>query len=198
MHSSVAFAFSLVASALAITVTAPGSNSLWSENGSQTVSWTSVSTDQSSFDIVFANPSYSINDTLASDVSTSLGTYTVNPPNGASFWDPGNGYRINLMYNGAILAQSGNFNISATGGSSAGSISTTSTSSTSVHPTTISGLVTVVATTTAATATGTGATAVGSSSSDLNPTGAASGAADFFKVSGALVAVAAAAHALIL
>jgi len=106
-----------VASTLAFTVTKPATDDTWDLNASsQTVTWTSVSSDRSNFSIVLTNqesqPSYS--QVLKALVVATDGTTTVSPP--ATGWPSGSGFQVNLVQDAtdlnAILAQSGKFNIS--------------------------------------------------------------------------------------
>jgi len=130
-------AAALASSALAIQVTSPTQYTVWSSSSSsQTISWTSVNTDASSFAIVLVNQDRGVlpnNDVpLASNVSTSAGSTTVTYPSGT--WPVGFGFQVNLIQDAnninTIYAQSGDFNISGT----ASSVTTTSISGT---PTTL-------------------------------------------------------------
>ncbi|KAJ5929775.1 hypothetical protein N7454_006725 [Penicillium verhagenii] len=125
---------SLVISAGALTVTQPEKGADIAPSSSVDVKWTSVDTDAKSFDIYLVNNAVypSVNKKLASDISTSDGSHTVDIGNLAD----GQGYQINLMSdateNTGILAQTGQFNItgSASKSSTTSSGSTTSTTST--------------------------------------------------------------------
>ncbi|KAJ5935754.1 hypothetical protein N7466_005301 [Penicillium verhagenii] len=123
---------SLVISAGALTVTEPEQGADISPSSSVDVKWTSVDTDAKSFDIYLVNYVVypNVNKKLASDISTSDGSHTVNIGSLAD----GQGYQINLMSdsNTGILAQTGQFNItgSASESSTTSSGSTTSTTST--------------------------------------------------------------------
>ncbi|MCJ1434496.1 hypothetical protein MMC27_003865 [Xylographa pallens] len=120
--------------ALAVTVTSPDNTTTWNDSGSNTIKWTSVSTDPSTLNIVLINNAVFPNTqtTIASNVQTSLGSYTVN-----SLTGNGVGYQVNLMAttNDQILAQSGHFTLSnsspASGGGSSSSASMSSSTSTS-------------------------------------------------------------------
>ncbi|PSR97252.1 Ser-Thr-rich glycosyl-phosphatidyl-inositol-anchored membrane family-domain-containing protein [Coniella lustricola] len=101
----------LAAVAAALEVTSPSSNSVWTVGDSQTVTWDSVSTDQSSFNIYLSNmvnyPSTTV--LLASDVSTSAGSATID----GSKLTAGDSFTINFT-NGTnteqLYAQSNQFN----------------------------------------------------------------------------------------
>ncbi|KAG8926648.1 hypothetical protein FRC03_000830 [Tulasnella sp. 419] len=175
---------SLIASVLAIQITSPTNRTVWSVTGSNTVTWTSVNTDPSTFKLVLVNADRSVNQELAASVNTADGTISVRPPSGD--FPEGTDMRINFLStdpkNTGILAESNQFTISS-------SVSTTLTGTTTgTRPTTMSqangALVTV--TTSAA-----GAAATTSAGGDLNPTGAAGNSASgFAKASGALMAAA--------
>jgi len=203
MHSSALLAaLAFVASVVAITVTAPADNSVFSPTSSITLTWTSVDSDASAFQPILVNPSYSVSTVLEQSVQTSSSAISLPPPNGG--WPLGDNWKINLMsiststQKGGILAQSGSFNITATGAADPNGQSGATgvvVSTGNALPTTMSGatIVTVAAT---ATATGTD-TATVASSVGLNPTGI-SGALSMFQASGTLVALVAVAHAFIL
>jgi len=105
-----------VATALGLTVTTPVEGALWdATQNTQTVSWSSVSSDPSSFTISLVNMAVypNTNDVLQQNVLTSSGSATVNAP--SSGWPTGQGFQINLIQvnptGTAILAQSQQFNI---------------------------------------------------------------------------------------
>ncbi|KAL4938962.1 Ser-Thr-rich glycosyl-phosphatidyl-inositol-anchored membrane family-domain-containing protein [Aspergillus oleicola] len=148
--------FTLVSSVLplavsvgAISVTEPKKNSEIDPSESFTVKWDSVQNDATSFDLHLVNNAVypPVDKTIASDVDTSDGSYTVD---GISGLEDGSGYQINLLSNDpqntGILAQSQQFNVTvsdsdddSTSSSSASSTATstsTSTSSTSSSSTT--------------------------------------------------------------
>jgi len=151
--------------ALAVTVTSPDNTTTWNDSGSNTIKWTSVSTDPSTLNIVLINNAVFPNTqtTIASNVQTSLGSYTVN-----SLTGNGVGYQVNLMAttNDQILAQSGQFTLSNSspasgGGSSSMSSSDMSTMSTASTASTGSTASTASTGSTMSTATSSG-TATGS------------------------------------
>lgn len=125
----------LVASALGLQITAPAEGSNLDLSTDNTISWASVSTDPSSFNIVLTN--YNVNPPvrieIAPNVETSTGSYDVSSVPGVT---PGGNYRINLegtsASNQGILAQSGQFVVTDAGSSSTSSASfSSSTPSTS-------------------------------------------------------------------
>jgi len=194
MHPSALFVpFLFVASVYGLTITSPKDGSqINPTSGSTIVSWTAVSTDPSSFELLLIDPTQKITKVLAASVETSANSFTVQN----SALSAGNNWTINAMSlansatndaGGAILAQSGAFNV------------TTSTAATSgaATPTTMSTV--AGAATTAAGASGTDGTATGvmGSATALNPT-ATNGAFGMFQVSGALVALAVVAHTFML
>ncbi|KZT72550.1 hypothetical protein DAEQUDRAFT_664074 [Daedalea quercina L-15889] len=135
----------LAASAAALQVTQPSNSTGWSTSGPNTVTWSSVSTDNSNFTIVLNNqnsyPAYT--EVLEALVETSEGSITVNPPSGG--WVAGTGYRVNFVKDSddldQILAQSDDFTIEQSSsstyssGSSTASGSASSTGSVSVTKT---------------------------------------------------------------
>jgi len=185
MHpSSLIATLSAVASVLAIQVTYPQTGDAWTQAGPNALTWDSVATDPTAFRLVLINPDMSVDITLAADVPTNLGRLAVQAPSGG--FPLGSLWRANLLnLDGSanpdsILAQSGQFNITA---------GNTTVSTPLVVPTTMS----VVATPLVTPATATD----DSSSQALNPTGTSS-ASGLFKVSGALIAGVALIHALVL
>lgn len=125
----------LAASTFALQVTAPAENSNIDLSKDNKISWASVSSDPSSFNIILTNMNVnpSVRIVIASDVQTSAGSYDVRPVSGAT---PGGNYRINFegtsASNQGILAQSGQFTVAAAGASSTSSASfSSSTPSTS-------------------------------------------------------------------
>lgn len=130
MVSSLAL-LALASGALALKVTSPDSNTIWSTGEKQTIEWETVSSDQSSFNIYLSNKAtYPPTDVLlASDVQSSAGSYEVD----GSKLSNGDSYTINFT-NGTkteqIYAQSNQFNVTeASSTASSGSASATATSS---------------------------------------------------------------------
>ncbi|KZT13030.1 uncharacterized protein LAESUDRAFT_719340 [Laetiporus sulphureus 93-53] len=129
-----AVVLTFAASAFAYTVTQPSNSSGWNTSGPNTVKWSTVSTDASNITIVLDNqsetPQYS--EVLATDIQGSLGSYTVNPPDGG--WKSGTGFRVNLVKSESeettIYAQSDDFTITESTSSTYSSGSSTATSST--------------------------------------------------------------------
>ncbi|MCJ1281058.1 hypothetical protein MMC26_000376 [Xylographa opegraphella] len=134
MQYSVLLSALYASMALALMVTSPDNTTTWNDSGSNTIKWTSVSTDPSTLDIVLINNAVYPNTktTIASNVQTSAGSYDVK-----SLTGNGEGYQVNLMSttNDQILAQSGQFTLSnsspASGGGSSSSVSMPSSTSTS-------------------------------------------------------------------
>lgn len=125
----------LVASTLALQVTAPAQGSALDLSKDNKITWASVSSDPTSFEIQLVNnavnPSVAI--TIAPNVQTSAGSYDLKSVNGAN---PGQGYQINLIstdaQNSGILAQSGQFSVAAAGSSTTSASFSSSTPSTSM------------------------------------------------------------------
>jgi hypothetical protein len=134
---SAAVLLSLAASAFAIQVTFPSQNDVWSNEGPQTLKWTSVNTDPKSFACILYNPDANIipakSESLAANVSTADGTVQLRPPSDG--WPTGSGFQVNLVKSenemSTIYAQSAQFSIkdaslvSTTGGSSSVTIART-------------------------------------------------------------------------
>ncbi|KAG8862218.1 hypothetical protein FRB96_001797 [Tulasnella sp. 330] len=194
MHpSALLVPFIFAASVCGITVTAPAALAQLSPSESTTVTWTSVSSDPTSFEMELIDPTQKVTHVLAATVQTSAGSLVV------SGLPTGFNWTINFLslpdtannqQGGGILAQSGVFNVTtgATGATSSG-----------LFPTTMSTVAAATATpaagATATDATGTGV--ISGSATALNPT-VTNGALGVFQVSGALTALAIAAHAFML
>ncbi|KAJ7228469.1 hypothetical protein GGX14DRAFT_613022 [Mycena pura] len=115
MFKSLAILAALMASVSALEVTAPSDHKNFTTDGSNTVSWDSVSTDPQNFTIVLTdgNPA---NDQIlkalvdTSDAKASFRT-SVSPP--STGWPQGGPFQINLcadsQHLSSILAQSGKF-----------------------------------------------------------------------------------------
>ncbi|KZT62338.1 hypothetical protein CALCODRAFT_479231 [Calocera cornea HHB12733] len=181
----------LLPAALAIQVTSPTQSTIWlSGSSSQTISWSSVVTDPTSFAIVLVNQDRSVlptNDILLADnVSTTAGTTTVTYPSGS--WPVGNAFQVNLIRSSedtsTIYAQSNDFNITSSAASS------TSSSSSSVASNTGSTLLVGNSNTlgsTTNTASGAGASTTGGSTLPNSGSGSASAAGSNTVQMGALV-----------
>jgi hypothetical protein len=97
----------------AITVTNPNRQTIWDSGKSNTITWTKVSTDPSSFDIYLSHMvggSSPLNTLLFSDVSSDKGSVVVE---GLQL-PTGNAYQINLVAHDKpeqIYAQSNQFNV---------------------------------------------------------------------------------------
>jgi len=205
MHSSALFvALSFVASVYALSITAPADGSIVSPTGSITCSWTSVSTDPSSFEIEYIDPTQKISKVVAASVSTSSGSIVLSAPTGG--WPIGNNWTLRALSlptsndaGGGILSQSGNFNVTSTGTTGAATAATGAVPTTMVVSTTaaVVGATTAVAATVTAAGDATGTGTIGGSATALNPTGT-SGALGLFQISGTLLAFVFAAHAFMM
>ncbi|EIW71492.1 hypothetical protein TREMEDRAFT_28297 [Tremella mesenterica DSM 1558] len=145
---SAALLFLLAPLAMAIQITSPATSDMWSSSSSsQTVVWQAVSTDPDSFEIQLVNQQGFLNNspvTLVSNQATGSpnvqNSATITYPSGT--WPSGRGFQINFVSTSsttttpAILAQSGQFNITDNG--SASTSSTSSSSSSLTLPTTLS------------------------------------------------------------
>ncbi|KAL2871449.1 GPI anchored serine-threonine rich family protein [Aspergillus lucknowensis] len=180
--------FTLVSSVLplavsvgAISVTEPKKNVDIDPSESFDVKWDSVQGDASSFDLHLVNNAVypPIDKTIAHDVDTSDGSYTVDGIKGLA---DGPGYQISLLSNDpqntGILAQSQQFNVTVSGSdseastpSSSAATSTTSTSSTS----TSSPSTTTTSTTSASSTESSSAASPSSSPSDTSVSDTADG-----------------------
>ncbi|KAK7718658.1 hypothetical protein SLS64_002618 [Diaporthe eres] len=158
----------LASGALALKVTSPDSNTIWSTGEKQTIKWETVSSDESSFNIYLSNKAtYPPTDVLiASDVASSDGSYDID----GSKITEGDSYTINFT-NGTkteqIYAQSNQFNITE---------GTTSSSSSSSASSTASGSSTASASSTGADSTGTASSTASSGSSSATATATGSSA----------------------
>ncbi|KAF2669989.1 hypothetical protein BT63DRAFT_227387 [Microthyrium microscopicum] len=157
----------LAASVTAIMITSPASGTDTTQtisldlSTSQDITWTSVSTDPTSFELLLVSVNaYPVTSTvIATSVSTSDGKYSLKPQTDVTV---GGMYRINFVNatSGAIMAQSGQFTVSKKAGSSSSSASSSATSSTSSGSSKATG-----ASSTMSTATGSSASASASASS---------------------------------
>ncbi|KAJ6084539.1 hypothetical protein N7486_011339 [Penicillium sp. IBT 16267x] len=165
--------FSLAVSALAlavsvgaIAVTEPKEGADIAASSSLDVKWTYVNTDETSLDIYLVNNAVypPVNEKLASTVSTSDGSYTVNVGNIAA----GHGYQISLksdaLHNTGILAQSNQFNVTVSASQSTSSSSTETMTTTATSTSAVS---TTTSTDSATTKTGTAAAITSSMSSGM-------------------------------
>ncbi|KAL2846170.1 Ser-Thr-rich glycosyl-phosphatidyl-inositol-anchored membrane family-domain-containing protein [Aspergillus pseudoustus] len=129
----------LAVAASALKVTEPKKNVEIDPSESFTVKWDSVNTDPTSFDLYLVNNAVypPVDKKIASDVDTSQGSYSVDGVSGLS---TGSGYQINLYsneeHNTGILAQSEQFNVTA---SDTTSSSSSTSSTTSTHSSTSTG-----------------------------------------------------------
>ncbi|KAE9410129.1 hypothetical protein BT96DRAFT_469509 [Gymnopus androsaceus JB14] len=170
MRSAVAL-LAFAASAYAYSVTFPSATDGWTNSGAQSLEWSRVSTDPTTFTVLLVNDDANYSQQLAASVDGTLGNTTVNPPSGG--WpSPAGAYRVNLVTNttdNAILAQSVEFNITAATSNS------TSTTSTSGSSSASSGTTAIVNTGTAAA--GTSGTNTATSASTSATSGTKNGAA---------------------
>ncbi|KAJ7683966.1 hypothetical protein B0H17DRAFT_941248 [Mycena rosella] len=136
MFSSLAIVAAFVASVSAIAVTSPGTSKTWTNDGSQSITWTAVDSDPSNFTIVLTNVSRAQNRALMPTnnqilkalVLTNALSTTVDPP--SEGWPAvGGTYRVNFCKSSeelnTILAQSNEFNITAAPIQSGSSTTTT-------------------------------------------------------------------------
>ncbi|KAL1408128.1 hypothetical protein Q8F55_004931 [Vanrija albida] len=137
MLFNAAYLLLAAAAARAIQITSPTNSSDWKTGVPQTIQWTSVSTDPTSFTIQIQVPSTSQHQTqsVATNVQTSAGSYTYTPD--ASY--VGSQYRVNFVnaQSGAILAQSDYFTVaqgSAVVSSASASGSVSASGSASIPP----------------------------------------------------------------
>lgn len=123
---SVSAFLALVASTLALQITAPAEGSTLDLSADNKIQWSTVSSDPSTVNIVLTNMNVnpSVRIEIASNVDTSTGSFDLDSVAGAA---PGSNYRINLegttANNQGILAQSGQFNVAEAGSSSTSSAS---------------------------------------------------------------------------
>ncbi|RDW75254.1 hypothetical protein BP6252_06396 [Coleophoma cylindrospora] len=108
----------LIAVAQAITVTSPTKNTLWNSDNSNTITWTSVSTDPTTVDIYLVHQASQpqISDLLFSNVDISKGSVDVS---GLQL-PTGEAYQINFVKpqtTAQIYAQSEQFNVTGTASS---------------------------------------------------------------------------------
>ncbi|KAF6794237.1 extracellular conserved serine-rich protein [Colletotrichum sojae] len=189
MYAKTAIAItSLLAAAEAVKVTKPAKGDEWDLSKTNEITWDSVNTDPSSFEIVIVNQSsYPPVEVKIGKVNTADGKYELKDAKVSA----GDNYRINFVstdpQNSGILAQSEQFDLtgtssdddkttsasataSATGASTSGSASASasatgaSTSGTATVTATASGLTTVTTGTATASASGTASDASGSAS----------------------------------
>ncbi|OJZ82433.1 hypothetical protein ASPFODRAFT_94760, partial [Aspergillus luchuensis CBS 106.47] len=156
----------------ALEVTSPKKGEDVDLSSSFTVTWDTVSTDPSTFDLYLVNNAVypTVEKKVASDVDTSKGSYTVSGLSGVT---DGSGYQINLLStsstNSGILAQSEQFTVeggssstttasasmttsaSSSSSSSTGTSTGTDTSSTSSSSSTGSSSITTASTSTSST-----------------------------------------------
>ncbi|KAI3281284.1 hypothetical protein DTO002I6_9898 [Penicillium roqueforti] len=172
-YSFIITALSLLSSALAITVIAPSSDSVWDFSTAKTIKFTSSSSDPSVISIILRSKDGSFQTKLADNVKTSEGEYTTQPNPSIS---NGDDYEIQIIDSGGQLAVSDTFTVkkgasddgttslssstssSTSSTSSSTSSTSTSTSSSSTSTTTSSSSTTTTTTSSSATTTFTSVT----------------------------------------
>ena len=110
-------------------VTSPGANSSLDLSKQNTITWTSVSSDPASFNIVLVDATTSNTKVVGQNVQTSSGSFNVSAQTGVI---PGLDYTFNFQRTGndqGILAQSGRFIVVAQDSSSTTLASASSTAS---------------------------------------------------------------------
>ena len=128
----------LVASVSALQVTQPASQASIDVTKENTIEWTTVSTDPSTFSIYLVNENVnlSVSILLKDSVDSSAGSYKFGPLTGVT---PGADYQIDFdstsSTNTGILAQSGQFNVVSSGSSTTSVSFSSSTPSTSMAST---------------------------------------------------------------
>ncbi|KAJ7044541.1 hypothetical protein C8F04DRAFT_1068691 [Mycena alexandri] len=167
----------------AISVTSPTATKGWTNSGSNTATWTSVSTDALNFTLLLTKMTDSTyNQVLAALVTTKDGTVTVGAPSSAGGWPaPGSGYRLNLVQDQdhltTIYAQSEQFNITAPTTPSGSNSAASSASTPAAPPVNPSGAAGGAAGGTAGGAAGASDASPSSSATDTGASPAGTGAA---------------------
>ncbi|KAL9113960.1 MAG: hypothetical protein Q9227_002094 [Pyrenula ochraceoflavens] len=111
---------------MALQVTGPAQGSSLDLSKDNKITWSSVSSDPSSFEIQIVNQQVNppVTQTIAQNVQTSSGSYDLKSVSNIT---PGQGYQINLVSttpnNMGILAQSGQFSVAKGGSTSTSSAS---------------------------------------------------------------------------
>ncbi|KAH9985216.1 Ser-Thr-rich glycosyl-phosphatidyl-inositol-anchored membrane family-domain-containing protein, partial [Russula compacta] len=130
MHSLFTL-ISLVASACAYQITSPNNVSGWTTGGPNTLAWQRVDTDPTNFTLLLVNQDKSALPTgqeiLVAQVDGTTGSLTVPAP--SSGFPVGSGYQVNFVKDpqdlNTILAQSNQFNITSSTGTTTTSQSNT-------------------------------------------------------------------------
>jgi hypothetical protein len=186
----------LASGAVAMQITYPDDGDSWSSVGPNTVRWSAVATDPSSFRMVIVTPTQKETE-LAAQVNTKDASMVIQAPSGG--FPVGDNWRVRFTpiegsQSTGILAESGSFDIVAGSGSVSATGSTT-VSAASGTPTTLTGI------TRSTTSTGTGTVAnTGSATTtvdSINPT-TSSSASSVYKASGALLGLVSAVYAIVL
>ncbi|KAI2695436.1 hypothetical protein CBS147332_9365 [Penicillium roqueforti] len=180
-YSFIITALSLLSSALAITVTAPSSDSVWDFSTAKTIKFTSGSSDPSVISIILRSKDGSFQTKLADNVKTSEGEYTTQPNPSIS---NGDDYEIQIIDSGGQLAVSDTFTVKK-GASDDGTTSlSSSTSSSSTSSTSSSTSSTSTSTSSSSTSTSTS-----SSSSTTTTTTSSSATTTFTSVTPTLTSL---------
>ncbi|KAJ5633507.1 hypothetical protein N7528_001349 [Penicillium herquei] len=128
-------ALGFLSSALAITITAPSSGTVWDFSTAKTIKFTSDSTDPSYISIILRNEDGSFQTKLADNVKTSTGEYTTQP-------DPsipnGDDYEIQIIDSAGQLALSDVFTVELGASGSGTTSSSSATSSATTTSTSVS------------------------------------------------------------
>ncbi|KAI2711579.1 hypothetical protein CBS147309_8572 [Penicillium roqueforti] len=181
-YSFIITALSLLSSALAITVTAPSSDSVWDFSTAKTIKFTSGSSDPSVISIILRSKDGSFQTKLADNVKTSEGEYTTQPNPSIS---NGDDYEIQIIDSGGQLAVSDTFTVKK-GASDDGTTSlSSSTSSSSTSSTSSSTSSTSTSTSSSSTSTSTSS----SSSSTTTTTTSSSATTTFTSVTPTLTSL---------
>ncbi|KAJ6539543.1 hypothetical protein B0H19DRAFT_1179541 [Mycena capillaripes] len=139
MVSALAIVAVFVASVSAITITSPNPSKGWTNDGAQTVSWTSDSSDPQNFTIILTNTNNTDTQVLDALVPSDQKTISVNPP--ATGWPAvGSGYRVAFAQDtehlSSVLIKSDLFSIKAAPSVSSSSPVAPQTPTTPAVPTT--------------------------------------------------------------
>ncbi|KAL9623627.1 MAG: hypothetical protein Q9160_002083 [Pyrenula sp. 1 TL-2023] len=168
MQSTLSLLVAFAASALAIQVTSPAQGSSLDLSKDNKITWASVSSDPSSFQIQLVNQAVNppVTTTIADNVQTSSGSFDLKSVKDVT---PGQGYQINLVstssQNQGILAQSAQFTVAKAGDTTtSASFSSSTPSGSSAFSTSTSTSGSSSSGSTSATTTGDSASASGSSS----------------------------------
>ncbi|PYH37166.1 GPI anchored serine-threonine rich family protein [Aspergillus neoniger CBS 115656] len=161
----------------ALEVTSPKKGEDVDLSSSFTVTWDSVSTDPSTFDLYLVNNAVypTVEKKVASDVDTSKGSYTVSGLSGVT---DGSGYQINLLStsstNSGILAQSEQFTVEGGSSSTTTAASASMTTSASSSSTSSTGTSTGTDTSSTSSSSSTGSSSITTASTSTSSTSSSS------------------------